>query len=443
MATTVKSAKGIYERYEVERPKSRAAYERARRLLPDGVEHDMRVSRPFPIYVERAAGAYKWDVDGHRYVDYIVGHGALLLGQNHPAVMGPVREALERGTHFGASHETIAEWAGRVCDLVPSAEMVRFHSSGTEATMMAMRICRALTGRERVLKFEGHFHGWHDYATVAVNEPFDVPTSAGVPGTVQELVTAIPVNDAGLVRDTLAAGDYACVILEPSGAGGGTTPTEVEWVRELRAICTEMEVPLIFDEVVTGFRFSPGGYQHEFGITPDMTTLAKILSGGFPGGAVAGGREFLELIEMRDEPGWNRGRRISHPGTYNANPLSATAGVACLDHIADGKAHAAANRMGDRLRAGMQKVIEARGLEVEVYGSHSFVHLSFTGARDRSAMGSVGPALQTAMMLHGVHMGGAGGMTSAVMSAEDIDLTIDAFDQSLGMLAEAATGRLF
>ena len=133
--------------------------------------------------------------------------------------MGPVREALERGTHFGASHETIAEWAGRVCDLVPSAEMVRFHSSGTEATMMAMRICRALTGRERVLKFEGHFHGWHDYATVAVNEPFDVPTSAGVPGTVQELVTAIPVNDAG--AGARYAGGGRLRLCDPGAVGGG------------------------------------------------------------------------------------------------------------------------------------------------------------------------------------------------------------------------------
>jgi len=436
MATTVKSTTGIYERYGAERPKSRAAYERARRLLPDGVEHDMRVSRPFPIYVERAEGQYKWDVDGHRYVDFIVGHGALLLGQNHPAVMEPVREALERGTHFGASHETIAEWADRVCKLIPSAEMVRFHSSGTEATMMAVRMCRALTGREQVLKFEAHFHGWHDYATVAVYEPFDTPTSAGVPGAVQDTVTAIPVNDAALVRDTLAAGEYACLILEPSGAGGGTVPTDVEWVRELRAICTEMDVPLIFDEVITGFRYSPGGYQQEFGIMPDLTTMAKILAGGFPGGAVAGRREFVELIEMRDESGWNRGKRISHPGTFNANPLSATAGVACLDHIADGKAHAAANRMGDRLRSGMQKAIDARGLGAEIYGSHSFMHITFTGVRDRSGMGSLGAPLQTAMMLHGVHMGGGGGMTSAVMTEEDIDLTIDAFEQSLGMLGE-------
>ncbi len=427
---------GIYERYEAERPKSWAAYERARLMLPDGVEHDMRVSRPFPIYVQRAEGQYKWDLDGHRYVDFIVGHGALLLGQNHPAVMGPVREALERGTHFGASHETIAEWADRVCKLIPSAEMVRFHSSGTEATMMAMRMCRALTGREQVLKFEAHFHGWHDYATVAVHEPFDTPTSAGVPAAVRDAVTAIPVNDAALVRDTLAAGEYACVILEPSGAGGGTMPTDVEWVRELRTICTEMDVPLLFDEVITGFRFGPGGYQQEFGITPDLTTMAKILAGGFPGGAVAGRREFVELIEMRGESGWNRGKRISHPGTFNANPLSATAGVACLDYIADGEAHAAANRMGDRLRAGMQKAIDARGLRAEIYGSHSFMHITFTGVRDRSGMGSLGPALQTAMMLHGVHMGGGGGMTSAVMTEEDIDLTIDAFEQSLRMLGE-------
>lgn len=439
MATRVKVAGAILDLYESLRPNSLRAHTRARRFLPNGVEHDMRLSKdvPFPLYVDRAEGAYKWDVDGHRYVDYVVGHGALLLGQNHPAVIGPVEEALKRGTHFGATHEKVFEWADKVCELVPSAEMVRFLSSGTEATMMAIRMCRALTGREHILKFEGHFHGWHDHVAHGVSEPFEVPMSSGIPGAVRDLVTAIPINDANLFRDTLMGCDYACVILEPSGAHWGSVPTDVEWVRDVRKICTEMDVPLIFDEVVTGFRFSPGGYQGEFGITPDLTTLAKIVAGGFPGGAVAGQRRFIELIEMRDEPGWNRGGRISHPGTYNANPLSATAGVACLKFIADGAVHEQANRMGDRLRCGLQKILARRGAAGRIYGSHSFMHVTVDGKNGGSEMAMLGPMLQTAMLLHGVHISVSGGMTSAVMTTEDIDFTINAFDQSLEMLGEA------
>ncbi len=432
MATTVRSSAGIFERYAAERPNSRRAFEKARTLLPDGVEHDMRIAHPFPLYIERADGAYKWDIDGHRYVDYVVGHGALLLGQNHPAVMGPVREALKRGSHFGASHEAVAEWADLVREMIPSAEMVRFHSSGTEATMMAVRMCRTFTGRDKILKFDEHFHGWHDYVTNSVYPPLDIPMSSGVPGVVRDLVTAIPVNDADLVRQTLSAGDYACVILEPSGAGGGGTPTDVEWVRQLRAICTELDVPLIFDEVITGFRFGPGGYQQEFGITPDMTTLAKILAGGFPGGAVTGQRKFVSQIEMRDETGWNRGGRISHQGTFNANPLSAAAGVACLEQIADGNAHATANAAAERLRIGFNRVIGEHGIDAHTYGSHSFFYVSFNGREDRTAMGAIGGPLKTAMMLHGVHWGA---MTSAALTEDDTDLTIDALDKSLKMVA--------
>jgi glutamate-1-semialdehyde 2,1-aminomutase len=187
---------------------------RARRVLPSGVTHDMRYS-PSPIYVARAGGSRKWDVDGNEYVDYWMGHGSLLLGHLHPDVIEAVGDALQRTTHAGGSHDLEVEWAELVTRLVPSAERVRFTASGTEATMLAMRLARAGTGRSRILKFEGHFHGWHDYATFGVNPPFGVPASIGIPDGLAGAITVVP-TDVAAVREQLELGDVAGVILEPT-----------------------------------------------------------------------------------------------------------------------------------------------------------------------------------------------------------------------------------
>lgn len=437
MAVAIRNSEQIIADYAAARPRSAGLAARADGVLAGGVEHDMRISIPFPVYVERADGAYKWDVDGHRYIDYIVGHGALLLGHNHPAITDPVRRQLDRGTHFGASHELVIAWGERVLELVPSAEAVRFHSSGTEATMMAMRMCRAVTGRDKVLKFHGHFHGWHEYAVVAYEEPYAIPTSAGVPAAVRDQVIAIPVNDEALLSDTLGSrDDIACVILEPSGASWGWRPTEVEWVRRLRELTAAHDIPLIFDEVVTGFRYGPGGYQAEFGITPDLTTMAKIMAGGYPGAAVAGQARFLERLEYRGDPSWDRGQRIAHPGTYNGNPLSATAGAAVLEYIADGRTHARLNRLGDRLREGIDAAFAEAGVPGGTYGSHSFVHITFNGEHGPAGAGP-SKLFGCLMLESGVHMGAHGGMLSAAMDDADIDATVEAVRASLDGLKGA------
>ena len=282
----------------------------------------------------------------------MVGHGALLLGHNHPVVMGKVAEQIRRGTHFGASHENMVRWGEWVCKLVPSAEMVRFFSSGTEATMMAMRLARNLTGKNKILKFDGHFHGWHDLATVAVYEPYEVPTSGGIPQPMQDLVVSMPQGDAGAVRDAITTdGDIAVVILEPSGRELGNPADQPRLhAGAKRQVCTDLEVPLIFDEVITGFRYSPGGYQAEFGITPDMTTMAKIIAGGMPGGAVAGQRRFLEQIGVRvvrrtariaprhlqRQPRlFNRGRDVSgiHLRTARSTSTSTSSATGCVPEL--------------------------------------------------------------------------------------------------------------
>ena len=424
-------------------PRSRELAERARRVLPSGVTHDGRYLRPFPVYVERAAGSRKWTVDGHELVDYVMGHGALLLGHSHPEIVAAASRQLSLGTHLGASHELEIRWAELVTDLVPSAEMVRFTSSGTEATLMALRIARAATGRPTVVKFERHFHGWHDY--VVANAKYDLAAPAGVPEAALGTVVVLPV-DLSAVEETLTRrSDVAAVIVEASGAAMGTLPLPEGFLRALEEVCRRANVLLIFDEVVTGFRWSPGGVQALEGVTPDLTTLAKILAGGLPGGAVAGRRDLLELIAFPEE----RGRlKIGHPGTFNANPVSAAAGVRCLELVRDGEAQARAAAIAERLRREMNRTLRELELGGAVYGQSSIFRIVLdddleppagdSDGRDlppeRLARGTPGELLRLlhlAMLTHGVQLFGNGGIVSAVHTEEDVDLTLEAWRRAL------------
>src|SRR6185503_15509586 len=233
-------------------PASRALFERARRIFPDAVTHDNRRMQPFPLYVDRADGAYKWDVDGRRYVDYWMGHGALLLGHNPPPVRDAVREQALRGTHYGACHEKEVEWGEWVCRLVPSAQRVRFTASGTEATHLALRLARAFTGRRHVVKFAGHFHGWHEGVEIGVRAPYDTEPQPGQLPEVVDLVSVLDPTHIGAVRARLARGDIAAVIVEPTGAHFGTVPMPASFINGLREETRRAGALLIFDEVVTG-----------------------------------------------------------------------------------------------------------------------------------------------------------------------------------------------
>ena len=278
MSTTTLPNATILAAYEAMTPGSARLAEKARAVLPSGLAHDSRNFDPYPIYVAHAAGPLKWDVDGNRYVDYFGGHGALLLGHNHPKVLAAIHAALDRGTHFGACHELEVRWAELVCQMVPSAECVRFTSSGTEATLMALRLARAYTGRTKLLRFRGHFHGWHDHMTSGHHDHFDGSASTGVLGGVADNVLLCDPNDtAGLIKLFEQHRDIAAAILEPTGAHFGRMPILPEFLQTLRTLTKDAGTILVFDEVVTGFRCSPGGAQQALGITPDMTTLAKIL----------------------------------------------------------------------------------------------------------------------------------------------------------------------
>jgi glutamate-1-semialdehyde 2,1-aminomutase len=421
-------------------------YREAQQVFPSGVTHDNRYFQPFPVAVARAEGAYKWDVDGYRYIDYGVGHGALLLGHGHKAIVAAVTQQLERGTHYAASHELELRWAQLVQRLIPSAERVKFVNSGTEATHMAIRLARAFTGRTKVLKFAGHFHGWHDAVTIGVDQPYDVPTSVGVPEETLRTVEVCRQGDEVAVAQALDRREIAAVILEPTGGSWGTLPLDPSFLHTLRRQTRATETLLIFDEVITGFRCSPGGAQAAFGVTPDITTLAKILAGGLPGGAVGGRSDVMELLSFRDEPGWNRRKRVAHPGTFNGNPLSAAAGVAALGIVETGAPHAYVHALGTRLRASLNGVAKEFDLAGCVYGDFSMFHILPARARLHSGPhGGLEPGkikdakpgldsrLRMAMLTQGVDMSG-GGMLTTAHSDTDLDQTADAFRWSLRQL---------
>ncbi|MBO0775165.1 MAG: aminotransferase class III-fold pyridoxal phosphate-dependent enzyme, partial [Actinobacteria bacterium] len=351
-------------------PRSRAHAQRASRVLPGGVTHYVRQAKPFPLAVARAEGSRKWDLDGHEIICYVMGHGALLLGHSHPDVVAAVRHQATVAFHPGGCHELEAEWAEAVVDLVPSAELVRFTASGTEASLLALRLARAATGRERVVKLAGHFHGWHDQVSYGADAPFDGPDTAGLPGVLGQVVTVVPADAAALAR-ALEGGDVAAVILEPSGAAWGTVPLPDGLLAAARALTSAAGTVLVFDEVVSGFRWSPGGVQAAAGVIPDLTVLGKILAGGMPGGAVAGRAGLLHhLAADGDDP-----RRVAHPGTHNAHPVSAAAGIAALRVCRSGEPQDRAARLAAILRAGLTSALAQAGVPGCAYGESSVFHL--------------------------------------------------------------------
>jgi glutamate-1-semialdehyde 2,1-aminomutase len=426
--------------------KSAELYARSKKAIAGGITHDSRNFAPFPIYIERADGSRKWDVDGNELIDHWMGHGALLLGHNYPRVTAAVAEQVQKGTHYGACHELEVAWAEQITRLIPSAEWVRFTMSGTEATMLAMRDARAFTGREKVVRFAGHFHGWHDYAMAGYQPPFDTPTSTGVPKAVAESMLVAYPNNIDSVRELLDANpaQVAAVIVEPGGGSNGIIPTNVQFLRDLRALTSERQVVLIFDEVITGFRYSPGGAQQRYGVTPDLTTLAKILAGGLPGGAVVGRHDILEVQTFKGELHKDRFERVLQQGTFNANPMSAAAGLNALQIVAEGWATEQANEAGEQLRAGLRDVFERRGVAGVVLGEASvFQILLGEGMEEAVATtdvqrlmagrGAVN-TLRKAMLLNGVDLMRSGGFTSIVHEDEEIGKTVAAFDRSLEAL---------
>lgn len=443
----------IVSAYQARTAGSAARYRTARGLFPSGITHDARYILPHPIYVERAEAGRKWDVDGNEYVDYQGGHGALLLGHRHPEVMQAVSDQLSRGTHFGASSDLEIAWAELVRELVPSAQRVRFTSSGTEATMMAVRLARAFTGHSKLIRLRGHFHGWNDHMTSGYANHFDGTPSTGILNRIAENVLLCDPNDVEGLRSLVEDNsDIAAAILEPTGSGFGQVPLAPEFVSELRQLTAQHGIILIFDEVVTGFRVSPGGAQRELGVVPDLTTLAKVLAGGLPGGAVVGREDVLDILDHERTAVTGR-ERMMHPGTFNANPVSAAAGCATLKIIRDTDACDRANAYASLLRDAFNAIIVEEGIPWAAYGTFSAIHifantsgvavdpdnfdpLSLDLATVKSNKGtSLVSKLRLAMRVNGVDLSGwPGGPVSAVHDDRDMDHTVAAFQESIRML---------
>jgi glutamate-1-semialdehyde 2,1-aminomutase len=423
----------LVEIWAERRQKSAALFERAQKVFPSGVTHDGRYMEPFPIYVTHAKGSRKWDVDGNEYVDYWSGHGALILGHNYPAIEDATVEQAKKGTHYGACHELEVQWGELIQQIVPSAQKVKFFSSGTEATLMAMRLARAFTGKEKILKIYGHFHGWHDYATIAMQPPYDEPSSRGVPKAIQETIVAVPFKNLDAMRQALDANpDIGGVIMLCGGTGSAEAGATTEYLKQVRELTSQRGIVLIFDEVVTGFRYAPGGCQEYYGVTPDLTTMAKIVAGGLPGGAIGGRSDILAMLEHRNDSQWMRLGRVSHPGTYNANPLSAAAGIACLEVVRDGAIQKKATAAADKLRSEFDAVLARRGVNGKAGGEVSLLAVHFPEAKVKGR--DFLYKFRMAMQVGGVDWNGNSMIVSAVHSDTDVERTVEAFDQAVGLL---------
>ena len=439
----------IEQQYIDQHPKSIERFNVSKELFPDGVTHDARRLRPFPMYVTHAEGSRKWDVDGHEIIDFKTGHGSMILGHSHPKIVAAVQEAMAKGTQMGSSTDAEIRWGSLVRELVPCAEKVRFHSSGTEAVMMAMRLARAYTGKTKIIKFDDHFHGWSDYASAG---------GAGLGGIPQETLDTmivLPPNDFDLVEQTVTGrDDIAAIMLEPTGSHMGLHPISPEFLRQLRDLTTRTGIVFLMDEVVTGFRLSSGGASKKFDVTPDITTLAKIVGGGLPGAAVAGKADIINQIEFHNDPEYDTNQRVGHPGTFNANPLSAAAGIAALEMVRDTQVNEKADEAANKVKAGLNELLGKMEIPGQVtgHGSLLFMRLGvdFEVEDDGATFdltdeqwkkvndGARNSQLHLALLNNGIDpmSNGTRLIVGQAHTDRDVAETVDAYEKSLGQVRD-------
>lgn len=365
-------------------PESKAMVEEAKRFIPGGVQHNLAFNYPFPLVIDRAEGAYLYDVDGHRYIDFLQAGGPTILGSNDPVVRAQVKDVLDRvGPSTGLFHEFELLLAKEICSHMPAVEMFRMLGSGTEAVMAAIRVSRLATGKKRVIKIGGAYHGWSDQLVYSLKIPKTGRFEAhGIPARMSGLTDEAAPNDLASLERVLSRnrlrGGTACVLVEPVGPESGTRPVDRDYNKGVRELCDKYGALLVFDEVVTAFRVGLEGAQGYFGVKPDLTTFGKIIAGGYPSAGGLGGRRDLIL---RMAAGLESGKKRAYVGgTMAANPLSSAAGYFTLKEIAKRDACAVAGRAGDRLCAGLRKAIDERGLPFVVYNQGSICHLETVGA---------------------------------------------------------------
>ena len=369
--------------------KSFNLYAEALKYLPSGVSSNARLWRagicppglPCTLFVKRAKGAYIWDVDGNRYIDYRLGYGPVILGHNYSKVSSAVHEAEKLGAVYAAGHEMEIKVAKKLCSIIPSAEMVRFSNTGTEATMNAIRIARAATKKDKVIKFEGHFHGTHDYLLWSTQPPFDWPLrkhnqtphqqSLGIPEAIKETILVERWNNFESIEKTVRENQdkVAAIITEPIMGNSAAIMPKDGYLKHLRELCDRHDILLIFDEVKTGFRADLGGAQKLFGVTPDISAIAKAMGNGYPVSAIVGKKEYMDLVG----PG-----KVSHGGTYSSNPVSLAAVYATIQEMERKSVIDRVNRFGRKLMEGLNEVLNDLGIPHIINGIPAMFQIAFT-----------------------------------------------------------------
>ena len=436
------------ETYRRTTPRSQELHERAVAVMPGGTTRTTTYFPPYPLYIERGEGCRVWDADGTERVDMLGNYTAMILGHAHPKIVEAIRHQATRGTGFAAANPVEVELATLLCERVPSLDAVRFCNSGTEATMFAMRLARAFTGRQKIARIEGGYHGTHDYAEVSTHPvvdqagphdaPLAVPDSIGTPEWALETVVVLPFNDADAAEAIIRrhATSLAAVILEPIIGAGGVIAASPEFLQRLRDVTIELGILLIFDEVIS-FRVGPGGAQEMYGVTPDLTTLGKIIGGGLPVAAFGGRAEVMELLDPRREP------NLAQGGTYNGNPLGMAAGLACMRELTP-DVFAELNRKGERVAEQLSEVFASHGVPAQINGVGSLlaIHFSDQPVVDYRAVAASDKRRMRDFFLglvnHGVLMAPRGmGAISTPMDEDVLQRFVDAVDEVVGELKPA------
>ena len=350
---------------------SEELFNESKNYFPGGVNSPVRAFKPYPFFVKSAGGSKITDVDENTYIDYCLAYGPLILGHANPKVVREVSNQLTIGSAYGAPTENEIKLAKEVVSRIPSAEMVRFCNSGTEATMSAIRLARGFTGRDKIVKFEGAYHGAHDYVLVKGGSgAATLPDSPGIPTDTTKNTLSVPFNDEEALTDLIEkeGENIACIIMEIVMGNIGCIEPKPGFLEFIRKITEENGIVLIFDEVITGFRASKGGAQEYYGVTPDLTTLGKIVGGGLPMGAFCGKREIMELIAPSGP--------VYQAGTFSGNPISVQAGISTMSQL-DDKFYKDLESKGNFLRSEIRATVEERGLEIQPVGLASMLQIYF------------------------------------------------------------------